>query len=96
LRPRVYYDENPPSKAHWTYKLFVQKIDPETNEPMARPDDYAAFKINPGTTPRTSPTATSTRWTACRRGNRKRFRDGEFGDATPGALFTEETSRSGG
>ena len=25
---RAYYDENPPDKGHWTYKLFVLKQDP--------------------------------------------------------------------
>jgi phage terminase large subunit len=24
LKPRMYYDCNPPSKAHWTYRLFVE------------------------------------------------------------------------
>ena len=24
LRPRMYYDENPPSKGHWSYKMFIQ------------------------------------------------------------------------
>jgi len=47
LRPRVYYDENPPSKAHWSYKQFIQKVDPETRIALAKPDDYAWAKINP-------------------------------------------------
>jgi PBSX family phage terminase large subunit len=37
LKPRMYYDENPPSKAHWTYQLFVRKVDPETKLPLAYP-----------------------------------------------------------
>ena len=44
---RMWYDENPPSKAHWTYKLFVEKVDPETGEPLKNPEDYAYFFMNP-------------------------------------------------
>ena len=41
LKPRMYYDCNPPSKSHWSYKLFVQKIDPDTKQPLSKPSDYA-------------------------------------------------------
>ena len=45
---RMYYDCNPPSKAHWTYKRFIKKVDPETGKPLENPGDYASFQINPG------------------------------------------------
>jgi PBSX family phage terminase large subunit len=47
LKPRMFYDENPPNNAHWSYKLFVRKQDPESNRPLSNPDDYAYFKISP-------------------------------------------------
>ena len=47
LQPRMYYDCNPPSKGHWTYRLFVEKRDPETKLPLQRPADYDYFQINP-------------------------------------------------
>lgn len=91
LRPRVYYDENPPSKAHWTYRAFVQKLDPETKEPLKNPDEYAWFKINPAdNTDNIAADYLETLQNMSAR-LRKRFLDGEFGDATPGALFTDET-----
>jgi hypothetical protein len=90
LKPRVYYDENPPSKAHWTYKLFVQKLDPETREPLAKPDDYASFKINPEDNAENIAADYIETLNAMSARLRKRFRDGDFADATPGALFTEE------
>jgi len=90
LRPLVLYDCNPPSKAHWTYRLFVQKVDPETKLPLARPDDYACFKINP----QDNAANISADYLDTLKGLsarlRKRFLDGEFGDATPGALFSDE------
>jgi phage terminase large subunit-like protein len=90
LKPRVYYDENPPSKAHWTYKLFVQKVDPETREPLPKPDDYASFKINPEDNAENIAADYIDTLNSMSARLRKRFKDGEFGDATPGALFTEE------
>lgn len=91
LKPRVYYDENPPSKGHWSYKLFIQKADPETGEALANPDDYAWFKINPADNAENIATDYLETLDAMSARMRKRFRDGEFGDATPGALFTDET-----
>jgi phage terminase large subunit-like protein len=90
LTPRAYYDENPPSKAHWTYKLFVQRVDPETSEALKDPHNYQAFKINPedNTANIASDYLETLEGMAAR--HRKRFRDGDFADATPGALFSDE------
>lgn len=90
LKPRVYYDENPPSKAHWTYRAFVQKVDPETRLPLKAPDDYAWFKINPADNTANIASDYLETLQAMSARLRKRFLDGEFGDATPGALFTDE------
>lgn len=90
LRPRVYYDENPPSKGHWTYKLFVQKLDPETREPLKNPGDYASFKVNPEDNRENIAADYLDTLDGMSARMRKRFRDGEFGDETPGALFTDE------
>ena len=69
LKPRVYYDENPPSKAHYTYRLFVQKIDPETRLDLPNPEEFAWFKINPADNlDNIAADRSSSRWAACRRG----------------------------
>src|SRR5690242_7743043 len=47
MLPRMFYDENPPSKAHWSYRLFIQKTDPETRLPLANPGDYQSLQMNP-------------------------------------------------
>lgn len=90
LRPRVYYDENPPSKTHWTYKQFIQKLDPETGEKLRNPDDYAWFKINPHDNRENIASDYLETLEGMSARMRKRFLDGEFADATPGALFTDE------
>lgn len=90
LKPRAFYDCNPTNKNHWTYREFIQKCDPETRIPFADPTDYAYFKMNPQDN-----AANLTDGYLKTLGNlnarmRKRFRDGDFADATPNALFTDE------
>lgn len=90
LRPRVYYDCNPPSKAHWSYKIFKEKRNPDTKEALAKPDDYASMQINPlDNTENIAEDYLETLKSMSARA-RKRFLDGEFADATPNQLFPEE------
>jgi len=90
LQPRMYYDENPPSKAHWTYSLFVEKRDTETKKPLPNPDDYTFFQINPeDNTENISKDYLDTLLGLSAR-LQKRFLKGEFADATPNALFHDE------
>ena len=91
LKPRMLYDCNPPPKSHWTYRLFVEKVNPESKRALDRPADYASFRINPednienvsagylDTLKQLSPRL------------QKRFLKGEFADATPNALFSDES-----
>jgi len=44
---REYFDLNPPSKAHWAYKLFHDKVDPETKKALPDPENYVFMKMNP-------------------------------------------------
>ena len=91
LTPRMYYDCNPPNKAHWTYRLFVEKLDPESREPLAKPQDYAHFQINPqDNAENLSETYLETLKSLSPR-LQKRFLKGEFADANPNALFADET-----
>jgi phage terminase large subunit-like protein len=90
LKPRVYYDCNPPSKVHWTYRLFIEKRDPETKQPVANSLDYAHFQINPqDNAANVSGNYLETLKSLSAR-LQKRFLKGEFADATPNALFAEE------
>lgn len=90
MRPRMYFDCNPPSKAHWTYRLFVQKVDPETKIALSNPDNYAHFQINPqDNTDNVSAGYLDTLKNLSARLQR-RFLNGQFGDATPNQLFVEE------
>lgn len=90
LRPRMYYDCNPPSKAHWTYRLFVEKRDPETKQALAKPEDYTSFQINPQDNIENLSAGYLETLSALSGRLQKRFLRGEFADATPNALFADE------
>jgi phage terminase large subunit-like protein len=90
LKPRIYYDCNPPSKVHWSYKLFVEKRDPETKQPLTRPDDYASFQINPHDNRENVSEGYLETLEGLSARLKKRFLKGEFADATPNQLFKEE------
>ena len=49
MRPKFLYDCNPPSQAHWTYKLFIkkQKLTETGAKPVANPDNFVALQMNP-------------------------------------------------
>lgn len=90
LKLRCLYDCNPPPKSHWTYRLFIEKRDPETRLPLVSPDNYASFQINPrDNVENLSPEYIKTLEGLPAR-MRKRFLDGAFADANPSALFPEE------
>lgn len=90
LKTRMYYDCNPPSKAHWAYKLFVEKRDPETKQPLKNPEDYAYFQINPEDNKENLADGYLETLNSLSARLRKRFMDGEWADATPNQLFHEE------
>lgn len=90
LRPKMYYDCNPPSKSHWTYKIFKEFRHPSTKQPLAHPEDYAALKINPSDNKENLTDGYIDTLQGLSARGRRRFLDGEFADATPNALFSQE------
>ena len=90
LKPRMYYDCNPPSKGHWTYKMFVQGLDPESKQPLLRPEDYVCFQVNPGDNAENLPSGYIDTLKSLAGRMQRRFLKGEFADATPNALFHDE------
>ncbi len=89
LKLRLFFDCNPPSKLHWTFKVFRQKVDPETREPLKSPENYASFQMNPqDNEANLSPEYLQTLEGLTER-MKRRFLRGEFSDGTPNALFDE-------
>jgi phage terminase large subunit-like protein len=91
LKPRMYYDCNPPTKAHWSYNVFIEKRDPDTKMGHVKPLDYAYFQINPQDNAENLSAGYLDTLKGLSARLQKRFLLGEFGDATPNALFMDET-----
>ena len=47
LDKKVYFAENPPTKNHWSYWLFVKKLDPVDEIPLENPEQYGHLLMNP-------------------------------------------------
>lgn len=90
LRLKMYYDENPPSQAHWSYRLFMRKIDPDSGKELLDPDNYAAMRINPEDNLDNLPNDYLQTLQALPSRMRIRFLKGEFADITQGALWSLE------
>ena len=90
LKPRAFYDLNPPSKAHWSYQLFILKRDPETKKPLLYSDDYISYQINPLDNAENISETYLKQLESLPARERMRFLLGQFADATPNALFTFE------
>ena len=88
---KMYYDENPPDKGHWTYKLFKAKQDPETKRPLPDPQAYAAMQINPKDNEENLGAGYLKTLQGMSARLRKRFEFGEFRETAPNALFVDET-----
>lgn len=90
LRLKVYYDCNPPSKAHWTYQLCHEGKDPETKRGIDNREDYAYLKLNPQDNIENLPPEYLRTLEGLPKRLQKRFLEGEYADATPNALWNEQ------
>ncbi|RQS64085.1 phage terminase large subunit [Burkholderia sp. Bp8984] len=89
LRLKMYYDENPPDKGHWTYKVFKLLQDPETRQALDA-NEYGFYRINPGDNRQNLSESYIKTLESLPERLRKRFLYGEFRDANPNALFRDE------
>jgi hypothetical protein len=90
LKLRMLYDCNPPPKSHWTYRVFHDKVDPETKEGLPNPSDFDWCQINPDENTENQGAGYLDTLKAMSGRMQKRFLRGEFADATPNALFPDE------
>lgn len=87
LKLKAYYDANPPTTAHWTYLLFHKLIDPVTKQPLASPENYARLLMNPRDNIINLSEAYIKRLEGLSPQKRRRFLEGQYSDATEGALW---------
>ena len=90
LRLKMFYDCNPPNQAHWLYRMFMKKVDPENGGLLRDPANYAALQLNPGDNAENLPADYLNELEQLPARMRVRFLLGEFADASEGALWTLE------
>ena len=91
LSNKAFFDCNPPGKSHWSYRMFVQKLNPADNTPLALPEQYAMMRINPVDNKENLPPGyiDDTLGTLSLR-QRRRFLEGQWQDEGEGALWNSE------
>lgn len=89
LKNRLFIDQNPPSKSHWTYKLFIEKKNPETKDLIPNPDQYASMHMSVKDNLDNIGNEYIAIMESLTGRKRKRFLLGEFSDEDSGALFSE-------
>jgi len=87
LKKKVYYDQNPPPKSHWSYWLFEKKLNPIDDEPLRDPDNYAAVKMNPQDNIENIDENYIAVLESMPADQRKRFLDGEYQDVDDGQTY---------
>ena len=83
---RAYYDCNPPSRSHWTFRLFIEKKDPESGRGVDS-DLYAHMRLNPGDNIQNLSPEYLKMLEGLPARKRARFLAGEFTDDREGALW---------
>lgn len=90
LRLKAYYDCNPPNKGHWTHRLFIDNISPETRKPMANAADHGAMLLNPEGNQANLAPGYLDQLRAMPERMRLRFLLGQFADDSDSALWSIE------
>ena len=89
LKNRIFIDENPPKKSHWTYQVFFKKIEPEDKTLLKNPEKYGQIQMNPEANLQNISEDYLDMLEGLPKKKRERFLLGEFADDELGALFSE-------
>lgn len=90
LRLKMFLDENPPNKGHWSHKMFKNKMEPGGIKKLPNPEDYACMLMNPVDNKENLPEAYLGVLERLPKRQRDRFLLGLFADDTDNALWTPE------
>ncbi|MBX9745475.1 MAG: phage terminase large subunit [Hyphomonadaceae bacterium] len=89
LALKAFYDLNPVGKQHWTYREFVQLVDPKSGRPL-RAGSRAHAVMNPADNPHLPRAYIDEVLADMPERQRKRFLEGLYIDEIPGALWRLE------
>jgi phage terminase large subunit-like protein len=93
---RMWDDCNPPSKKHWTHKLFIEGVNPVDGKELSENHKaaHAYLLMNPGDNRSNLPAAYFDILDGLSARKRARFRDGLFSSDTEGALWSNDVINS--
>lgn len=86
LKLKAYYDLNPTGKSHWTYREFVEGVDPKSLKPLA-PGRRVFATINPRENPLLASQYVDEILGDMPERQRLRFLEGKYINEFPGALW---------
>jgi predicted phage terminase large subunit-like protein len=89
LTKRFFFDCNPPSMAHWTYKLFLKGECPQTGKPK-KMDGYGSLLMNPNDNRENLPQIYMDILESLPERDKDRFLRGKFLSDVEGALWSTE------
>jgi len=87
LAKRVWYDFNPPNKTHWSYWLFMKRLNPIDEEPLLNPDQYDYLLMNPGDNLDNIDPEYIKLLESMPEAERKRFLLGQYSDESDGQVY---------
>jgi len=90
LKLKAFYDLNPNARGSWVHRLFIDKINPETKQPLANPLNYAHFYLNPIDNIDNIDPEYLEELKALPERDQRRFLYGLYADDTVGQLWTED------
>lgn len=97
LKNIAYFDCNPPSKQHWSYKIWFQGLHPETKEPIYNKEGYACLRMNPdGNKDNIAEGYIENTLSSLTGSARTRFLLGEYSDEDSGLIFNNWSYMSPG
>lgn len=88
--PKFLFDMNPPSKSHWSYRAFIQLVNPIDRTPWSQPDEWGAILMNPQDNNHLAEDFVSRLESTMTAQSRKRFLEGKFSEEVENALFKGE------
>lgn len=91
LALKAYFDCNPPSKRHWSYQVFREKVKPGSREPLPNPENYVEMRLNPVDNSDNLPSEYFDVLASMSAAKRIRFEAGEWASDVNGALWTLES-----
>lgn len=87
---KMYVDLNPTTQSHWSFKVFVQGIEPESKQPINR-QDYVWGIANPTDNAENLPPAYIESLKFLPKAKRARFFEGKFSGDSADALWTRQS-----